>query len=101
MARKDETQKSIASWAEETFGPVAHHSVLVDRAIAEMAELSDAVRKNNPDDIGKEAADVAILLHRILELNGLDLHTEIELKMIENRTRKWNVKGDGTGNHIK
>ena len=101
MTTKHETQESIASWAEDTFGPVTQQSVLVDRAMAEMAELRDAVLLNNPVEIGKEAADVVILLYRILELNGSDLHSEVTLKMGENRTRKWNAKGDGTGSHIK
>ncbi len=101
MTSNHETQESIASWAEDTFGPVAQHVVLVDRAMVELAELRDAVDGNNSDEIGKEAADVVILLYRILELNDRDLHTEVTLKMVENRARRWKAKGDGTGNHIK
>ena len=98
---ENETQKSISEWAQNTFGPVICPTVLVDRATVELAELSEAVRSNNPVEIGKETADVVILLHRLLELNGLDMHQEISSKMAENRARRWNPKGDGTGSHIK
>ena len=100
MIRK-ETQQSIADWAKKTFGPANNHTVLVDRAMNEMTELKEAVRSNNTIEIGKETADVVILLYRILELNGLDLNAELNAKMLENRTRKWLAKGDGTGSHIE
>ncbi|MEX0300152.1 MAG: dATP/dGTP pyrophosphohydrolase domain-containing protein [Kordiimonas sp.] len=97
---KTETQKSVAEWAEQTFGPAKDHSVLVTRAISEMEELLEAVENNDTAEIGKEAADVAILLWRLMEQNGLDLSQEIMKKMQENRTREWAPKGDGTGKHI-
>jgi len=100
MAKK-ETQKSITQWAEETFGSVADHSALVDRAAIEMTELAEAVHSNDIIEIGKETADIVILLYRLCALNGLDLQAEIDAKMSENRARKWHKAGDGTGSHIK
>ncbi len=100
MAGK-ETQASIAQWAEETFGPVGDYTALVDRAVTEMSELREAVSLNNTVEIGKETADVMILLYRLCALNGLDLQTEVNHKMSENRARKWRNTGDGTGSHIK
>ncbi|NVJ98581.1 MAG: DUF550 domain-containing protein [Alphaproteobacteria bacterium] len=96
-----ETQKTIADWAEETFGPVADQSILVARAAEELAELLEAIEAGDTPEIGRETADVAILLYRLMELNGLDLGTEIDAKMAVNRSRQWRAKGDGTGGHVK
>lgn len=96
-----ETQQTIARWAEETFGPVADHTLLVRRAQVELEELLEATAKQDTPEIGKEMADIAILLYRLMELNGLDFNTEVTAKMAENRARKWKPKGDGTGSHIK
>ncbi|WP_417460153.1 nucleotide pyrophosphohydrolase [Kordiimonas sp.] len=95
-----ETQKTVTRWAEDTFGPVQDHAVLVRRAMNEMEELLDATIAGDKPEIGKETADIAILLYRLLELNGLDLTQEITNKMVENRARRWQCKGDGTGKHI-
>ena len=97
----NETQESICAWAEEAFGPVKDPVVLVDRAAVELAELREAVTGNNEIEIGKEAADVAILLARLVNQFSLDLELEVTRKMAENRKRQWTPKGDGTGSHIK
>lgn len=96
-----ETQQSIASWAEQTFGPVRDATVLVDRAAIELAELREAVQNGDIQESGKEAADVTILLFRLMQLLGHDLDGEVTKKMAENRARRWLAKGDGTGSHIK
>ncbi len=95
-----ETQKTVTRWAEETFGPVQDQAVLVRRAMDEMAELLGATMAGDKPEIGKETADIAILLYRLLDLNGLDLTQEVTSKMAENRARRWQRKGDGTGKHI-
>lgn len=95
-----ETQQSVSEWAEETFGPVGDQSVLVKRAMTEMDELLEAVDTADKAEIGKETADIAILLYRLLEMNGLSLEQEVTAKMAENRIRQWVAKGDGTGKHI-
>tara|TARA_R110002096_G_scaffold308305_2_gene502917 strand:- start:202 stop:516 length:315 start_codon:yes stop_codon:yes gene_type:complete len=99
-SQNHETQKSVTQWAEETFGPARDHTVLVTRAMTEMQELLEAVADGNTPEIGKEAADVTMLLWRLMELNGLDLQTEVTKKMQTNRARNWAAKGDGTGKHI-
>lgn len=101
MASGKETQKSIARWAEETFGPAKDPAVLVQRAATELDELLKAVSQKDATEIGKETADVVILLMRVLELHGLELQQELDSKMVENRARMWRPKGDGTGSHIK
>ncbi|WP_085902135.1 dATP/dGTP pyrophosphohydrolase domain-containing protein [Kiloniella majae] len=95
-----ETQATICDWAEETFGPVKNPNDLLKRALLETTELSEAIEENNIKEIGKETADVVILLYRLLDQYGLDLNKEINEKMTINRARKWKSKGDGTGSHI-
>jgi len=101
MTNTKETQKSVTNWAEETFGAVTDQKILVQRATLEMDELLEAVTNKDTVEIGKETADVIILLMRLLENHNLDLSTEVTKKMQENRSRKWLPKGDGTGKHIK
>ncbi|MFC4347824.1 dATP/dGTP pyrophosphohydrolase domain-containing protein [Kordiimonas lipolytica] len=96
-----ETQQSITKWAEETFGPVSDQTVLVRRAKVELDELLEATAQGDKREIGKETADIAILLYRLMELNGLNLTEEVTAKMAENRARSWLASGDGTGSHIK
>lgn len=96
-----EDQQSIAAWADETFGDVANPRVLIDRARIELDELEEAVALGDKKEIGKETADVLILLYRLLAIHGLDVGAEISQKMNENRARQWLPKGDGTGSHIK
>lgn len=95
-----ETQQTICQWAEDTFGPANNPLDLVTRALQEMKELSEAIEENNREEIGKETADVVILLHRLLAQYDLNLAQELERKMIINRSRQWVSNGDGTGKHI-
>jgi len=97
MAR--ETSASIADWGAETFGAVSDFAVLVARARLEFEELDAAVRAGDGDEIGKEAADVMILLHRLCGLLGKDLAGEVDAKMQINRARRWIASGDGVGRH--
>lgn len=96
-----ETQKTVTEWAEQTFGPVSAPEILVDRALVEMQELREAVISGDTKEIGKETADVLILLMRLMENHGLEMTDSVNQKMQENRQRKWLPKGDGTGSHIK
>jgi NTP pyrophosphatase (non-canonical NTP hydrolase) len=95
-----ETSKSIRDWSDEAFGEVKDLSALVRRARGELDELAEAVRAGDAAAIGSEAADVAILLHRLVALKGLDLAAEVDAKMKVNRARKWTRAGDGTGGHV-
>lgn len=95
-----ETSNSIRVWGDEAFGKVADLSALVARARGELDELEQAIRANDRPEIGREAADVVILLHRLVALAGMDLSDEVDAKMAINRARKWNAAGDGTGGHV-
>jgi NTP pyrophosphatase (non-canonical NTP hydrolase) len=95
-----ETSNTIREWAGATFGEVADLTTLVSRTRLELDELEAAVRSNDLPEIGREAADVAILLHRLVALTGRDLATEVDAKMQVNRGRVWLAAGDGTGRHV-
>lgn len=96
-----ETSESIQIWGDETFGPVTDLVALVARAELEMTELKEALIAQDINEAGKEAADVVILLHRLMGVLGKDLMDEVDAKMAINRTRKWMSAGDGTGGHVK
>jgi len=96
----NETSQSIRIWGDETFGKVADLSALVARARGELDELEQAIQAKNNTEIGREAADVAILLHRLVALAGMELGEQVDAKMAVNRARKWKPAGDGTGGHV-
>ncbi len=96
-----ETQQSICAWAEETFGPATSAATLHARALPEMEELSDALRTGDRQEVAHELADIVILLYRVAQESGVDLHTAIDEKMAINRARQWVPAGDGTGKHVK
>ena len=95
-----ETSKSICDWGDKTFGKVSDLSALVARARGELDELTQAIKAEDTAEIGREAADVVILLHRLVALAGMDLGAEVDAKMAVNRARKWKAAGDGTGGHV-
>jgi NTP pyrophosphatase (non-canonical NTP hydrolase) len=96
---KRETSRTIAEWGEETFGP-ARPEALIDRATLELAELSASLASADAEAITSEAADVAILLHRLSHIHGWDLAEAVDAKMARNRARIWERSGDGTGRHL-
>jgi NTP pyrophosphatase (non-canonical NTP hydrolase) len=100
MAVTRETSQSIREWGDATFGTVRDLSALVARARGELNELDGAIKANDDAEIGKEAADVVILLHRLVALAGMDLSEQVDAKMAINRARKWKAAGDGTGGHV-
>jgi NTP pyrophosphatase (non-canonical NTP hydrolase) len=96
-----ETSKSIYEWGHATFGEVTDLNRVVARAQLEFEELAEAVANGaSPDEIAAEAADVAILLNRLMGLLGRELGDAVDAKMAINRKRKWTRNGDGTGRHV-
>lgn len=98
MAR--ETSAGIAAWGDAAFGPARDLFVLTARARQELNEVEAAIATAAPADIAQEAADVAILLHRLVGLLGKELADEVDAKMSINRQRQWRQSGDGVGQHI-
>lgn len=94
-----ETQKSIAAWADATFGH-ADLLTIANRASTEACELVGAVRDNHSaDSILEEAADIGIILRRLCHELGCDLDAAIDHKMAKNRLREWVRVGNGDGRH--
>ncbi len=96
-----ETQATINEWIEATFGAAGSNLSVAARANEEMAELlmGLAVDDNHPKAV-EEAADIAIILYRLAQRRGINLHDAIDAKMAVNRARKWNV-ANGHGYHVK
>ena len=95
-----ETSNTIRVWGDATFGEVKDLAALVARARGEFDELEEAVRARDMAEAGREAADVVILLHRLVALAGMDLNEQVDAKMAINRARTWKAAGDGTGGHV-
>jgi NTP pyrophosphatase (non-canonical NTP hydrolase) len=97
-----ETQKTISDWAEQVFGPSSSNARVAARANEEMAELLRALTA--ADDSLKAAekmADIVIVLYRLAQRMGFDLHYEVERKMQINRNREWKIDGSGHGYHVR
>lgn len=119
-----ETQQTVGEWIDRTFpgtDPESPRKAL--RALEEMTELClasgatpdeifaavskevglrhPAGRFPEPDKIPVEAADVLIVLYGVAHMRRFDLRAEVDKKMAVNRARKWAVRGDGTGYHVK
>ena len=95
-----ETSHTIREWGDAIFGAPQDLTVLVQRARVEMDELEQALRDGDQAEAGREAADVVILLHRLVALAGVELSEQVDAKMAINRARKWKPAGDGTGGHV-
>ena len=94
-----ENQRTISEWAVKTFGYATR-----ERSIERMMEEVEELRTTNIDnfeDITNECADVLITLCQVATVFGFNLQSAFEHKMSINRARKWNIAGDGTGQHIK
>lgn len=102
MSSSNETQATISRWAEETFGPAGTNARAIARANREMAELLEHVTADDlHPEAAEEIADIMIVLYRVATRLGVDLHSEIDRKMVVNRARKWQLDGTGHGYHVK
>ena len=88
-----ETQATISTWANDTFGPSGSNARVAARANEEMAEL---LRALTADD-----ADVLIVLYRLATRLGVDLYAEVDRKMSINRAREWKLDATGHGYHVR
>lgn len=96
-----ETQESISAWANSTFGPTGTNLRVAIRANEEMAELLQklAIDDSHPQ-MAEEVSDIFIVLYRLAQRQGFDIHEEIDKKMATNRRRKWKLDGSGCGQHV-
>lgn len=126
-----ETSASISRWQNETFGPAtttwdrcycSHEAMRVamelamnadhrvrrpnlSRAIRAAEELAELIVLLVADDADlracPEVADVHIVLAGIPAAHGLEQADLVDVKMGENRVRKWDLTGDGHGQHVE
>lgn len=100
--RYREDQGTISAWAAETFGPVASNIRVAVRANEEMSELLRALAADDASPkAAEEIADVFIVLYRLADRLGVDLHEEINRKMEVNRSREWRLDNTGHGYHVR
>src|SRR3990172_5961258 len=97
----NETQASISDWAIQTFGYPKSAKTLVERFVTEVIELDtkSAAQPIILEHIRDECADCLVVLYQAAQFYGFDLHEAVNEKMIINRERKWDLKGDGTAQH--
>jgi 5,10-methylenetetrahydrofolate reductase len=87
-----ETQASIASWAEQTFGPAESLARIAARANEEMAELLTAVTlEAPPEKLAEEAADVKIISYRLATRLRLDLDARLITWTADPLGADWHV----------
>lgn len=120
--RPMETQSTIADWADGVFGPHQGPVPPLLRSINELVEACIAagisqqefrarvdaefvrqVKKGATADLTNLPAEVAgtvIVLYRVAQAAGFDLHAAVDAEMRKNRGRERFAKGDGTGHHL-
>jgi len=97
-----ETTQSVADWADEVFGAAPDAARIAARANEEMAELLRAATSGKDGAaLAEEAADVVIVLMRLVRDQGCDLFQEIDRKMEINRGREWKQDATGHGYHVR
>lgn len=97
-----ETQATISTWADDTFGPSGSNARGAARANEEMAELLGILTVDDASPkAAAEIADVLIVLYRLATRLGVDLHAEVDRKMAVNRAREWKRDGSGHGYHVR
>ena len=98
-----ETQLTISTWANETFGKVTDLKHAFRRSQEEITELDIEMTCDNPDPVRviNEMADVVITFYRCAAVMGQSLDRAISHKMSVNRSRKWTSDGTGHGYHLK
>ncbi len=97
-----EDQTTIERWRTETFGPTSSTMRIAVRANEEMSELLRALSTDdgNPK-AAEEVADIVIVLYGVATRLGVDLHAEVDRKMMINRARRWSLDGTGHGYHVR
>lgn len=95
-------QQRITKWSDDTFGPVRSNLSIAVRANEEMAELLSCLSRNDNDQHAREeVADVIIILCRLVCRLGGNMVRDVDSKMEKNVLRKWVLRGDGCGDHVK
>lgn len=96
-----ENQSTVNAWQRETFGPQTDRQAIAEKLWDEMRELHRAVSQSaSCKRVTDELADVQIVLWQLAGSYSIDLQCATDAKMMVNRGRSWNVRGDGTAQHV-
>ena len=96
-----ETQSTVNAWQRETFGPQTDREAIMEKLSEELWELNHAVYRDvGRKKVAEEMADVCIVLWQLAGAYNIDLTDAVASKMAVNRARRWNVRGDGTAQHV-
>lgn len=99
MTPTDWNGEEISDWAHHQFGPQSAMSIAL-RMNKEMPELLLALYNGELEHVRDEIADLAIFLLQIIHVTGLDLQTIVNDKMDINVQREWEIKNDGSFQHV-
>lgn len=92
----------IFYWQQKTF-PDASFAGAFYKLQDEVSELTELVERRGyiSEQLSEELADIFIVLVQVAGLAGVNLYHAVENKMHINSNRKWNIRADGTGQHVK
>src|SRR4051812_5220400 len=98
---ENETIRGIQEWGVDTFGVPDPYRAFT-KLVEEVGELSVAIRKQGPDEVAEEIADVIVTaIHCGSSGQVRDIQTAVNRKMARNRARTWTLRGDGTADHLE
>ena len=96
------TPTRISDWADRTFGRSDTNIRIAVRANEEMSELLRALSTDDHHPkAAEEAADVFIVLYRLVRNLNADIFEEIDKKMAKNELRTWQLDDTGHGYHVR
>lgn len=99
-----ETQQTISEWAIKTFGEPSNVELVIWHMLMEADELKEKLLSGGvyaKEELAEELADIFIVGYQCFTVLGVDANECVDRKMKVNRARRWNMNGDGTGQHIK
>ena len=89
-------QSAIGNWSIRTFGPIKDISKASEKLVEEAGEACASASRPS---FGEELADVVIVAMNLAHQAGINLETEVIEKMRINRSRTWNLDGNGSAHH--
>ena len=84
------------TWADKTF-PKSTNISIIEHLKEEVQELQLAILNNNVEEIGKESADILLLLLHLSFKNEIDIGMEALSKLEINKKRVWDTEPNASG----
>lgn len=95
MSNIMQLQAEIAQWADQII-PQRTPLSIVCKMLEELSELIASERMSDPSEV----ADIVILALDLCHLQGIDLETAVQDKMLINRQRNWSISDNGRAQHV-